>query len=87
MCIRDSIQQGNQGEALTALKTLLTDEITLRLGTRLSSADAAEYADLLYNVYLGLLIGWAAGIYDTEHLTSQAASSIERLNTAFGVTQ
>lgn len=81
------IQQGNQGEALTALKTLLTDEITLRLGTRLSSADAAEYADLPYNVYLGLLIGWAAGIYDTEHLTSQAASSIERLNTAFGVTQ
>ena len=45
------------------------------------------HADLLYNVYLGLLIGWAAGIYDTEHLTSQAASSIERLNTAFGVTQ
>ena len=58
-----------------------------RTRTRLSSADAAEYADLLYNVYLGLLIGWAAGIYDTEHLTSQAASSIERLNTAFGVTQ
>ena len=44
-------------------------------------------SNLLYNVYLGLLIGWAAGIYDTEHLTSQAASSIERLNTAFGVTQ
>ena len=68
------IQQGNQGQALTALKTLLTDEITLRLGSRLNSDDAAEYSDLLYNVYLGLLIGWAA-------------SSIERLNTAFGVTQ
>ena len=70
-----------------ATKALLTDEITLRLGSRLNNDDATEYSNLLYNVYLGLLIGWAAGIYDTGHITSQAAASIERLNTAFGVTQ
>lgn len=79
------ISQGDNGESLRDLQTLLVDEIVLRLGGKLSDDDAREFALILYNMYLGLLLGWAAGIYDTHQLTGYADKSIARLSTAFGV--
>lgn len=81
------ISQGNNGESLRELQALLVDEIVLRLGGKLSDDDAQEFALVLYNMYLGLLLGWAAGVYDTDELTGYADTSIARLSIAFGVDQ
>lgn len=81
------ISQGNNGKSLRELQALLVDEIVLRLGGKLSDDDAQEFALVLYNMYLGLLLGWAAGVYDTDELTGYADTSIARLSIAFGVDQ
>lgn len=79
------ITQGDNGEILNELRTLLVDEIVLRLGNMLPKDDAKEFATILYNIYLGLLLGWAAGAYDTDELSIHANSSISRLKIAYGV--
>ena len=79
------ITQGDNGEILNELRTLLVDEIVLRLGNMLPKDDAKEFATILYNIYLGLLLGWAAGVYDTAELSIHANSSISRLKIAYGV--
>lgn len=81
------ISQGTNGDSLRELQTLLVDEIVLRLGNKLSNEDAKEFALILYNIYLGLLLGWAAGVHSTDKLTEYADKSITRLSTAFGVDQ
>lgn len=81
------ISQGTNGDSLRELQTLLVDEIVLRLGNKLSNEDAKEFALILYNIYLGLLLGWAAGVHNTDKLTEYADKSITRLSTAFGVDQ
>ncbi|WP_165242695.1 TetR/AcrR family transcriptional regulator [Corynebacterium lizhenjunii] len=79
------IERGDQGEALGQLESLLVDESLLRLDGALEPETATEFAQLLYHVYLGLLLGWAAGLYSTAELQVRAAASLNRLETLFGV--
>lgn len=80
------IELGDQGQELRRLEHLLTEEILRRLAAaRLTEDESRDLAGVLYHAYLGLLIGWAAGLYSSQELKDQARTIINRLENAFGV--